>query len=303
MEKVGSRGQCLQTLASGPPSYASWEIGWLGRNLSNKSTTQVSLNKYGNMKTNMTEPVEMKRGAAFTLIELLVVIAIIAILAALLLPVLSAAKKRAAQAACINDLKQLGTGMQMYVDDNGGAFPGMASQHSGFQAADWIYWRTNDTVHPVQKSPIVITLANASSKLFRCPLDTDDSARIAQAADDPTDGPYFYSYSFTSYNVANGVNPGMSSNFANSQSPLPFKLSAVHNPSLKIMLAEEVASGNSSDNPTGAAVINDGRWMPQNPDPLTARHGGKADVTFADGHVEPETSEFGEDITNSEPDL
>jgi prepilin-type processing-associated H-X9-DG protein len=36
---------------------------------------------------------------------------------------------------------------------------------------------------------------------------------------------------------------------------------------------------------------------------LTARHAGKADVTFADGHVESETSEFGENITNSEPDL
>ncbi len=62
-------------------------------------------------------------------------------------------------------------------------------------------------------------------------------------------------------------------------------------------------SNNSRDNPTGAAVINDGRWMPQDTDPLTARHGGKADVTFADFHVEPETSEFGDDITNSEPDL
>ena len=131
------------------------------------------------MKANKMNLVEVKRGGAFTLLELLVVIAIIAILASLLLPVLSAAKKRAAQAACINDLNQLGLGMHMYIDDSSGIFPGMASQHSGFQAADWIYWRTNDTAHPVEKSPIVIALANASSKLFRCPLDTDDSARIA----------------------------------------------------------------------------------------------------------------------------
>ena len=54
----------------------------------------------------------------FTLIELLVVIAIIAILAALLLPALSAAKKRATQAACLSNQKQLATAWMMYVGDN-----------------------------------------------------------------------------------------------------------------------------------------------------------------------------------------
>jgi prepilin-type N-terminal cleavage/methylation domain-containing protein/prepilin-type processing-associated H-X9-DG protein len=250
---------------------------------------------------------------AFTLLELLVVIAIIAILASLLLPVLSAAKRRAAQAMCISNLKQLGLGMQMYVDDNRDVFPGWASQHGGFNASDWIYWRTNSTYPQVEKSPIVVTLANASTKLFRCPLDTDDSKRCLQAAEDPANtGPYLYSYSMTSYNVvssadANGnphdVNPGMTSVFTGSQS-LPFMLAAVRNPGQKIMLAEEVASMSNGDNPTGSEkVINDGRWVPSDGDPLTGRHGGKGDVTFADFHVEPETWEFGDDITNSKPDL
>jgi prepilin-type processing-associated H-X9-DG protein len=188
----------------------------------------------------------------------------------------------------------------MYIDDSNGTFPGMASQHSGFQAADWIYWRTNDPAHPVEKSPIVIALANANSTLFRCPLDIDNRARMDQA--DAVNGPYLYSYSLTSFDAVGDVDPGMSSVFTGGQS-LPFKLSSVRNPSGKIMLAEEVASGSSRDNPTGASVINDGRWMPADPDPLTARHNGRADVTFADGHVESETSDFGEDITNSKPGL
>ena len=250
----------------------------------------------------------MKTGRAFTLIELLVVIAIIAILAALLLPVLASAKKKAAQSYCLNSLKQLGTGMMMYVDDNGGAFPGWASEHHPFSTLDWIYWRTNDPAHSVEKSPIVITLAGANPKMFRCPMDTDDSARIAQVqAEGGQFEPYLYSYSMTSFDTTNDdsgnpVNPGMSSIF-NGTETLVFKQPSIRNPSGKIMLAEEPATLKSSDNPNpGGKVINDGRWIP-GPDPLTARHGGKANVTFADGHAGLVDSDFSDDPANANPGL
>lgn len=62
-------------------------------------------------------------GRGFTLLELLVVIAIIALLAAMLLPTVTRTKQQGYKAVCLNNLRQLGFALKMYVDEHKGRYP------------------------------------------------------------------------------------------------------------------------------------------------------------------------------------
>jgi prepilin-type N-terminal cleavage/methylation domain-containing protein len=56
--------------------------------------------------------------AGFTLIEILVVIAIIAVLAGILMPAMNAARERARQTTCCNNLRQLGIATTHFSEEN-----------------------------------------------------------------------------------------------------------------------------------------------------------------------------------------
>lgn len=72
----------------------------------------------------------VRRKNGFTLIELLVVIAIIAILASILFPVFAKAREQARAISCLSNMKQLGVGLQMYVQDNDECYPGAWRQYA-----------------------------------------------------------------------------------------------------------------------------------------------------------------------------
>jgi prepilin-type N-terminal cleavage/methylation domain-containing protein len=121
------------------------------------------------------------RARAFTLIELLVVIAIIAILAALLLPALNKAKQSGYRAVDLNNLKQLGVGMNLVVSDNNGLMP-WANWLSGETAAPtpqgWLYTRDLTVSGPAQFPEQTGSFWQYlhGPQLFYCPSDDTNSS-------------------------------------------------------------------------------------------------------------------------------
>ena len=118
---------------------------------------------------------------AFTLIELLVVIAIIAILAAMLLPALSAAKKRAQRISCVNNLKQVGLAFRIWEGDNGDRYPMAVSTASG-GAQEYIGYTSNNVAmsspgNYVPQYPFLcMTNELSTPKIVFCPSDNYHTA-------------------------------------------------------------------------------------------------------------------------------
>jgi len=126
---------------------------------------------------------------AFTLIEILVVIAIIGILAAILFPVFARARETARKASCQSNLKQLGIGFQMYMQDYDSRLP--------------IYGADTSTYGFSQSWDLQILPYTKNMNLIQCPSDTE-SGRVTS----PTLGPNLYrSYGTTLYNISENQVP------------------------------------------------------------------------------------------------
>jgi prepilin-type N-terminal cleavage/methylation domain-containing protein/prepilin-type processing-associated H-X9-DG protein len=237
-------------------------------------------------------PVAARLG--FTLIELLVVIAIIAILAAVLLPVLAAAKRRALEAQCINNLKELQIGWVLYAGDSQDyMLPNSPYNYSANDswcpntgeappcAMDWLNDAGN-TNAVYYKTTILTPYMSSVFGVYRCPGDVYPSHNGIRIRDYSMQSQVGNLYCQLGQGTLQGTlkqNPG---------GVAYIKLTDIHSqpgPSEVIVFVEEHPNSlvNNQFQDGYLQVDSTGGTFPDVPGSL---HGRNCGVSFADGHVE-----------------
>jgi prepilin-type N-terminal cleavage/methylation domain-containing protein/prepilin-type processing-associated H-X9-DG protein len=237
------------------------------------------------------------RQRGFTLIELLVVIAIIAILAAILFPVFAQAREKARSTSCLSNVKQLGLGMMMYMQDYDESYPLAIATYGGnyFQGGYSFPAGWDNPVDPAFEAASNATWSNSvqpyikNMGILACPSSakTDIGWSVGQRKE-----PGYVSYSYNgilhSYPQAGMVAPADVIMFSELQGKYAYKGVALSNPRLNCTTA---ANGciytarvgtNACATAPGGGASSSGTYVANS---VRLIHSQGQNFGFADGHA------------------
>jgi prepilin-type N-terminal cleavage/methylation domain-containing protein/prepilin-type processing-associated H-X9-DG protein len=227
--------------------------------------------------------------SGFTLVELLVVIAIIGILAALLLTAISQAKGKAHRIQCVNNVRQLGAAVQLFVGENH-AYPLEVYFTPGKIPFYNSHWQSDLAKELGSMDDYKVGFFG--NGIWKCP-----------SAVRPTDRPPplkdadYNSYGYNARGISNVAETnflGLSPHFDGKPISVVSD-SAVVNPSEMIALGDgftghdDILSGGSD---SMGRIYDLPNIFQGDSKEASSRHRGRANVVFCDGHIELPTLQF-----------
>lgn len=237
--------------------------------------------------------------------------AIIAILASLLVPGLANAKEQAKATTCINNLRQIGIGLKLYVDDNDSRFP--ANHVADTNGQMKIAWATLGGYDPQERfiewfPSAGVRPLNAyikPSEVYKCPMDQGQQSiicpqRIPNKPSDFSTIGCSYHYNGGELNVLNGggyrMKPAGSLALQREDwMPQPDRFLVMHEPPARLYTANPISTALLT--PEEIAALGPIEYYPrwyqwheslgrtEIDDPKYARQEFISPILFGDGHV------------------
>lgn len=249
----------------------------------------------------------------FTLVEMLVVMALVGILSGMLLAVIAYVRQLSIQAECQNNQKEIGTVLQSMMMTSGGTFIPLVDENNvpwwarvEMELEGGVKGIDADTTTSALELPIQLP---STAKIFQCraggaldnsPEEADMATRIANLNRSISYGIVFdvMKEDGTLYERDPATNGLTAASAPASDADLRadvINFARIERPSEFILLADTDTQDSDRDNWTGGRITMGAidrsaiaEVHPGNPPgnaPIAGRHGGFANILFADGHV------------------